>query len=113
MGDPAAAASQSHGTAGFDPERGDGIPDHLAADLEFMRALCEREATHLAGGGDATDELATVREYQRITVGRLGWLDEFHEAVEEKDTVEGIFAALARLARTFVAWDARHGIATP
>ncbi|MEA5386951.1 molecular chaperone TorD family protein [Haloarculaceae archaeon H-GB11] len=113
MGDPAAAASQSHAAAGFDPERGDGIPDHLAADLEFMRALCEREATHLAGGGDATDELATVREYQRVTVGRLGWLDDFHEAVEKKDTVEGVFAALARLARAFVAWDARHGIATP
>jgi TorA maturation chaperone TorD len=110
LGDPAAAAARSHAAVGFEPERGDGIPDHLAAELEFMRALCEREAALLSGASD-DDALAAVRERQRETVGRLGWLDDFHEAVEAEDAVEGVFAALARFARTVVAWDAQHGIA--
>jgi len=113
LGDPAAVAARSHAAVGFEPERGDAIPDHLAAELEFMRALCEREAALLADASDATDDLVAVRERQRETVGRLGWLDDFHEAVEAEDAVEGVFAALARLARTFVAWDAQHGIAAP
>jgi TorA maturation chaperone TorD len=114
LGDPAAAAARSHAAVGFDPERGDGIPDHLAAELEFMRALCEREAALLADASDAAgEELAAVRERQRETVGRLGWLDDFHEAVEAADAAEGVFAALARFARTFVAWDAQRGIAAP
>jgi len=120
FGDPAAAAARAHAAAGFEPERGDGVPDHLAASFEFMRALCEREAALLASdsrrrgdgdSGDATDELTTVRRLQRETVGRLGWLDAFHEAVERADSAEGLFAAIARLARTFVAWDARAGVA--
>ncbi len=111
LGDPAAAAARSHAAVGFDPDRGDGVPDHVAAELEFMRALCEREAALLDDGGDATDELRIVRERQREAVGRLGWLDAFHEAVEAEDAAEGVFAALARLARTFVAWDAQSGIA--
>ncbi|WP_436930906.1 TorD/DmsD family molecular chaperone [Halosimplex halobium] len=114
LGDPAAAAARSHAAVGFEPERGDAIPDHLAAELEFMRALCEREAALLADASDAAaEELAAVRERQRETVGRLGWLDDFHETVEAEDAAEGVFAALARLARTFVAWDARSGIAAP
>ncbi|QPV62116.1 molecular chaperone TorD family protein [Halosimplex litoreum] len=130
FGDPAAAAARSHAAAGFEPERGDGVPDHLAASFEFMRALCEREAALLAGdtgdetgrgtgatdgeagdGADGADELAAVRRLQRETVGRLGWLDAFHEAVERADSAERLFAALARLTRVFVAWDARAGVA--
>lgn len=116
FGDPAAAAARSHAAAGFEPERGDGVPDHLAASFEFMRAVCEREAALLAGdstgdGADGADELTTVRRLQRETVGRLGWLDAFHEAVERADSAEGLFAALARFARVFVAWDARAGVA--
>jgi TorA maturation chaperone TorD len=136
FGDPAAAAARAHDAAGFQPERGDGVPDHLAASFEFMRALCEREAALVAGdstgetshggddgdgsddGGDGAgetdeeaDELAAVRRLQRETVGRLGWLDAFHEAVERADSAERLFAALARFARVFVAWDARTGVA--
>ena len=115
LGDPAAAAARSYDAAGFEPERGDGVPDHLAASFEFMRALCEREAALLArrddeDGGDPAAELRAVRALQRETTGRLGWLDAFHEAVECEDAVEGVFAALARFARTFVAWDARAGV---
>jgi len=107
LGDPASTAARLYEAADFDPNRGDGIPDHLAALFEFMRALCEREAA-LADGETAA--LATVREAQRETVALLGWLDEFDEAVAEVDSVEGVFAALARTARTFTAWDAREGV---
>ncbi|WP_436925171.1 TorD/DmsD family molecular chaperone [Halosimplex amylolyticum] len=113
LGDPAAAAAHAHAAAGFEPTRGDGLPDHLAASFEFMRALCEREATALREpDAEAADEVAVYRELQAETVARLDWLDEFHEAVERADSVEGTFAALARFARTFVAWDARAGMPT-
>jgi len=79
-----------------------------------MRALCERETALLSDSSrEDAGALAAVRERQRETVGRLGWLDDFHEAVEVEDGVEGVFAAIARLARVVVAWDAQRGIATP
>ncbi|WP_253738735.1 TorD/DmsD family molecular chaperone [Halohasta salina] len=110
LGDPAAAMARLYDAAGFEPTRGDDIPDHLAACFEFMRALCEREAA-LLDENDASDELAGVRELQASTLARLGWLDAFEEAVASEDTVEGVFAAVARIARTFTAWDAREGVA--
>ena len=109
LGDPAAAMARLYDAAGFEPERGDDIPDHLAACFEFMRALCEREAALLDGTAD--DELDSVRELQASTLAQLGWLDGFEEAVAAADSVEGVFAAVARIARTFTAWDAREGVA--
>ncbi|MFB6160964.1 MAG: molecular chaperone TorD family protein [Haloferacaceae archaeon] len=134
FGDPAADAARLYAATGFEPERGDGIPDHVAALFEFMRALCAREAALLEGGdgaaaersdgatddgatnaeADAADpdgELATVRDAQREALSRLGWLDAFDEAVAREDSVEGVFATLARIARSFAAWDAREGVA--
>ena len=109
LGDPAAAMARLYDAAGFEPERGDDIPDHLAACFEFMRALCEREAALLDGTAD--DELDSIRELQASTLAQLGWLDGFEEAVAAADSVEGVFAAVARIARTFTAWDAREGVA--
>ena len=113
LGDPAAEMARLYAAAGFEPERGDGIPDHLAAQFEFMRALCEREAVLLDGEPDDdtdTEGLDRVRELQAHTLAQLGWLDQFETTVSTRDTVEGVFAALARLARTFAAWDARDGV---
>ncbi|WP_424015868.1 TorD/DmsD family molecular chaperone [Halorubrum xinjiangense] len=107
LGDPAADMAQLYGAAGFSPKRGDEIPDHVAACLEFMRALCEREAALVDGGGAEAD-LNAVRDLQARTLSRLGWIDRFEEAVASRDTAEGVFAAIARLARTFTAWDARE-----
>ena len=109
LGEPAAAAARAHSAVGFESERGDDIPDHLAVDFEFMQLLCEHEARRLQAG-ESHDELAAVRELQRATISRLAWLDKFHERVAQHDTVEGVYAALARFARTFVAWDADEGI---
>lgn len=111
LGDPAADMAQLYAAAGFSPERGDEIPDHVAACFEFMRALCEREAALLEGEGTEAD-LRAVRELQSRTLSRLGWIDRFEAAVASSDTVEGVFAAIARLARTFTAWDAREVVQT-
>ena len=113
LGDPAAEMATLYAAAGFEPERGDGIPDHLAAQFEFMRALCEREAAlleHESGDDTDTEGLDRVRELQAHTLAQLGWLDQFETTVSTRDTVEGVFAGLARLARTFAAWDARDGV---
>jgi TorA maturation chaperone TorD len=110
LGDPAADAVQLYDAAGFEPARGDDIPDHLAAYFEFMRALCEREATLLAGEAPDAAGLETVWRLQAATLSQLGWLDRFEEAVAAEDSVEGVFATLARIARTFTAWDAREGV---
>jgi len=107
LGDPAADMAQLYAAAGFSPERGDDIPDHIAACFEFMRALCEREAALLEADGNGSN-LDAVRELQVWTLSRLGWIDRFEETVASRDTVEGVFAAIARLARTFTAWDAQE-----
>jgi len=107
LGYPAADMAQLYAAAEFVPERGDNIPDHIAACFEFMRALCEREAALLEGDGTEAD-LDAVRELQSQTLSRLGWIDQFEAAVASSDTVEGVFAAIARLARTFTAWDAQE-----
>jgi TorA maturation chaperone TorD len=111
LGDPAATMARLYARVGFESDRGDGIPDHVAAELAFMSALCAREATLHRGDGDAS-EIETLRDLQRTVVSELGWLDAFDDAVAAEDTVEGTFAALTRLTRTFVAWDARDGVAT-
>ena len=110
-GDPAADMAQLYAAAEFSPERGDSIPDHIAASFEFMRALCEREAA-LLDNGEREASLDAVRELQSQTLSRLGWIDRFEETVGNHDTVEGVFAALAHLARTFTAWDAQTVVET-
>lgn len=111
LGDPAARMTQLYDAAGFEPDRGDGIPDHVAACFEFMRALCLQEA-RLTDDQTAVDRRATIHELQASTLATLGWLDQFEAAVANEDTVEGVFAGITRLARTFTAWDARDGVPT-
>jgi len=109
LGDPAARITRLYDAAGFEPDRGDGIPDHVAACFEFMSALCLQEA-RLIDDPPAADRLATIYELQASTLATLGWLDQFEAAVADEDSVEGVFAGIARLARTFTAWDARDGV---
>ena len=110
LGDPAADAVRLYDAAGFEPARGDDIPDHLAASFEFMQALCEREAAVLEAADPDDDALDSLRRLQATTLSQLGWIDRFERAVAAEDSVEGVFAALARIARTFTAWDAREGV---
>jgi TorA maturation chaperone TorD len=108
LGEPAADVARLYERVGFRPERGDGIPDHLAAEFEFLSALAEREARLREGRLESeTVGPEDLRALQSRTLARLGWLDDFDEAVQESDAAEGVFAALSRFARTFAAWDAR------
>ncbi len=110
LGEPAAAIAGLYAQVDFRPERGDGIPDHLAAQLEFMYALVAQEAHLRADGADGAEEIAALRDLQRDALNQLGWLDDLDEAVAERDTVEGVFAGLVRFTRAFCAWDARDGV---
>ena len=110
LGTPAATMAELHDSAGFSPTRGDGIPDHLAAQFEFLAVVAAAEAAAADAGDD--DRWEDLRALQRATLDALGWLDAFDRAVDEADAVEGVFAALATFARTFAAWDARDGIGT-
>lgn len=100
-GDPAARMARRYERIGFTPERGDGIPDHLAAQLSFL-------ATLAAARADAVnpDERDALRNLEHETLAAMGWLDAFDGAVASQDRAEGVFAALSRLTRTILAWDA-------
>lgn len=108
LGEPAAALSRLYAAAGFEPTRGDGIPDHVAAAFEFLGALAAAEAERRAA--DDRAEADALRDLQRRTLDRLGWLDRFHEQVRRADSAEGAFAHLVGIARTFAAWDAQSGL---
>jgi len=100
-GDPAARMARRYERLGFTPERGDSIPDHLAVQLSFLSTLAAARAD--ADDPTTRDEL---RELEDETLASMGWLDAFDEAVAGQDRAEGVFAALSRLTRTLVAWDA-------
>ncbi|MEF8881624.1 MAG: molecular chaperone TorD family protein [Halapricum sp.] len=100
-GDPAARTARRYERIGFTPERGDGIPDHLAAQLSFLATLAAARAD-----ADGPEERNALRDLEHETLAAMGWLDAFDEAVASQDRAEGVFAALSRLTRTIVAWDA-------
>lgn len=100
-GDPAARMVRRYERVGFVPDRGDGIPDHLAAQLSFLAAVASERAA-------ADDPVVAehLRKIEHETLTDMGWLDAFDEAVGRQDRAEGVFATLARLTRAVVAWDA-------
>jgi TorA maturation chaperone TorD len=110
FGRPAAELSRLYDAASFEPTRGDGVPDHVAAAFEFLGALAVAEAESRERGDGET--AAALRDVQRRTLSELGWLDAFHDAVRDEDSAEGVFATLVGVARSFAAWDARVGLAT-
>ncbi|MBX0296694.1 molecular chaperone TorD family protein [Haloarcula nitratireducens] len=108
LGKPAAELAELYAAVGFEPTRGDGIPDHVAAAFEFLGALAQAEADRRTAGN--IEEAEALADLQRRTLDRLGWLDEFHDRVREADSAEGAFARVVGIGRTFAAWDARSGI---
>lgn len=104
-GDPARRMADLYDRVGFSPEVGEGIPDHVAAELAFMALLARTKAAvrEDAAQVDATlDEITAVED---AALDELEWLDRFADAVEARDSREGVFAALARFAAGFVTWD--------
>lgn len=101
LGDPAATIARRYDRFGFSPERGDGIPDHIAAQLSFLATLADQRIE----AGDPHVQTA-LRDIERDTLDDMGWLDAFDEAVAARDQSEGVYAALTRLTRSIIAWDA-------
>ena len=106
LGRPAALVSALYERTGFEPTRGDGIPDHVATVFEFEASRCRHEAESRDADSDPSD----VMDLERSVVESLSWIDAFDDAVRERDAAVGAFASLSRLARTFVAWDARTAL---
>ncbi|MFB6125375.1 MAG: molecular chaperone [Halanaeroarchaeum sp.] len=102
FGDPAKEIAALYERTGFRPTHGDDIPDHVAAELEYLAALADREATLV---GDDEEALAEIRSIQRSVLDALDWLDAFAATVENRDNREGVFAALAAFTASYVAWD--------
>ncbi len=84
-----------------------GRPDHIAAECEFMSALCAKEAYAHAQGdqGNADICLDAERTFLRDHLAR--WLPAFARHVEEADA-DGFFGALARFADAFVKAECSH-----
>ncbi|MDR5656701.1 molecular chaperone TorD family protein [Halodesulfurarchaeum sp. HSR-GB] len=106
FGDPAESVATLYDRANFTPERGEGIPDHVAAEFEFMARLAARQAT---GDPQASEELLAV---QGEMIEHLAWLADFSEAVGSVDDAEGVYAAVCSFANAFVAWDREQFDAT-
>lgn len=77
------------------------LPDHIAAELEFLYALVFREARARASADEA--EVAAATDLQRRFVERhLGrWVGEFSEAMRTS-AATGFYRSLAELTRRFV-----------
>ncbi|MFB6131884.1 MAG: molecular chaperone [Halanaeroarchaeum sp.] len=106
LGDPAQSISGLYTRTGFTPDRGEGIPDHVAAELEFVAALAGHESAAIESE-DETESTDLVAVQHR-TADHLEWIHEFADDVGRVDTKEGVFAALATFTSAFVDWDRRQ-----
>ncbi|MGM0371662.1 MAG: TorD/DmsD family molecular chaperone [Halobacteriota archaeon] len=113
-GEPAREMATLFDRVGFEPTVGEGIPDHVAAELQFLSVLAGTKADLATGEGEVPIDIETVRETERAALSHLTWLGAFRDAVAEKDTATGVFAGLAALTFEYVAWDAaEHGVSFP
>lgn len=107
LGSPAESIAKLYTRTGFSPDRGEGIPDHVAAEFEFMSALAAHESSAIATGHDDVDA-ADSAALQRRVLDHLEWIHSFAEGVGRVDTADGLFAALTAFVSAFVAWDRRR-----
>jgi len=104
LGDPAESVAELYEQTNFTPERGEGIPDHVAAEFEFMAVLAAQEAK--ADQSAAVAE--NLSELQTAMYEHLEWIDPFADAVGEMDSAEGVYAAVCSFAQSFLAWDRKR-----
>lgn len=105
--DPTPAVVHLYREAGLDiAEDFRDLPDHIAAELEFLYALLFRETGARARGDtDAARGAAALR--RRLIANHLGrWIDPFAAAVETGAEC-AFYRALAGLSRHYVAFEAR------
>lgn len=98
-----AGISGFYGAFGLEPSRAHPeVPDHIAVELEFMSALCLKEAYALFHG--LAEPQRVMREARRAFLGaHLGrWADAFADGLEVR-AVSPFFRAAAALLRAFLA----------
>ena len=78
-----------------------GRPDHIAAECEFMSALCSKEAYAQAQGDETNAEICRDAERTFLRDHLARWLPALTHRVQEADA-DGFFGALARFADAFV-----------
>lgn len=106
MGQPAAAALAAYRQAGLalSPEIVE-LPDHLAAELEFMFYLSREELAAQEANDQPQAALWRSRQREFLDHHLLTWLPAWQARVAEADRT-GFYAALARLIQTWLKIDA-------
>lgn len=82
-------------------------PDHIAAECEFMSALCAKEAYAHAQGDKENANICLDAERTFLRDHLARWLPAFARHVEEADA-DGFFGALAKFADAFVKAECNH-----
>lgn len=108
MGDTTMAVQQLYREGGFDiSEDFRELPDHVAAELEFLYLLIQRENdAHRNASPEALDEVRGLR--RRLLGEHLGrWIGPF-AAAARTGAQSGFYRVLAGLTERFVALEAAH-----
>ena len=109
MGDSTMAVQELYREGGFDiAEDFRELPDHVAAELEFLYLLIHRENdAHRNGNHEALGDIASLRK--RFLHAHLGrWVGPFTAAVKD-GAQSGYYRGLAALTDRFVAMEAARG----
>ena len=85
----------------------DDRPDHIAAECEFMSALCRKEAHARTQDDNENAEICLDAERTFLRDHLARWLPAFARHVEEADA-GGLFGAFARFADAFVKAECSH-----
>lgn len=105
LGDPAESIAELYEQTGFKPQRGDGIPDHVAAEFEFMAVLSAGESRLDVAPDRSVEDLLEVKAQ---ILDHLEWVEAFADTVADRDSAEGVYAAVCSFASAFVDWDRRQ-----
>jgi len=111
MQDTTVALLDLYGEGGFDiDESFEDLPDHVAAELEFLYLLNHRlhRATSVAAE-EAADQARVASLRQRFLSGHLGnWIGDFAQAVQA-GAETAFYRDLGALTQAFVALELRSG----
>ncbi|MCH9033441.1 MAG: molecular chaperone TorD family protein [Planctomycetes bacterium] len=84
-----------------------GRPDHIAAECEFMSALCAKEAHAYTQGNKKNADICLDAERAFLRDHLARWLPALAYGVQAADA-DGLFGALARFADAFVKAECSH-----
>ncbi len=103
-GDPARKMATLYERVGFSPSVGEGIPDHLAAELAFLAVLARAKADIRSGTASVEVDIEEVSDIEGDMLAHLQWIDQFSDALAAKDGT-GVFADLAAFTSRLIEWD--------